>query len=100
MRALITGATGFIGRRLVREFDRPVVLSRRPEEARTVLPAAEIHLWKPDEGPPPPEALEGVEAIFHLAGDSIASGRWTAAKKARIRSSRVTGTTHLVEGLR
>jgi uncharacterized protein len=100
MRLLITGATGFIGRRLAREFERPVVLSRRPEEARRVLPAAEIHAWKPEEGPPPAEAFEGVEAIFHLAGDSVASGRWTATKKARIRSSRVTGTMNLVEGLK
>lgn len=100
MRALITGATGFIGRRLVREFERPLVLSRRPEEARKLLPTAEIYAWKPEESLPPAEAFEGVEAIFHLAGDSVASGRWTAAKKARIRSSRVTGTTNLIEGLR
>jgi uncharacterized protein len=100
MRALVTGATGFIGRRLVRELDRPVILSRRPEEARMILGALEIHAWNPEEAPPPAEAFEGVEAIFHLAGDSVASGRWTAAKKARIRSSRVTGTTNLVEGLR
>ena len=97
---LVTGATGFIGRRLVRELDRPIILSRRPEEARKILGAAEVHAWNPEEGPPPVEAFEGVEAIFHLAGDSVASGRWTAAKKARIRRSRVQGTANLVEGLR
>jgi hypothetical protein len=44
-------------------------------------------------------ALEGFDAVVHLAGDNIASGRWTAAKKASIRNSRVQGTTVLCEAL-
>jgi uncharacterized protein (TIGR01777 family) len=44
-------------------------------------------------------ALEGLDAVVHLAGDNIASGRWTAAKKASIRNSRVQGTTVLCEAL-
>src|SRR5207247_2016246 len=70
------------------------------EVARKILGPAEVHAWNPEEGPPPVEAFEGVEAIFHLAGDSVASGRWTAAKKARIRASRVQGTANLVQGIR
>jgi hypothetical protein len=38
------------------------------------------------------EALRGVDAVVHLAGESIAEGRWTAEKKRRIRESRVEGT--------
>jgi uncharacterized protein (TIGR01777 family) len=56
--------------------------------------------WEPQERPAPAEALDGIDAIFHLAGDSVADGRWTAAKKARIRESRVLGTRHLVTTLR
>jgi uncharacterized protein (TIGR01777 family) len=44
-------------------------------------------------------ALEGLDAVVHLAGDNIASGRWTAAKKTSIRNSRVQGTTVLCEAL-
>jgi uncharacterized protein (TIGR01777 family) len=44
-------------------------------------------------------ALEGLDAVVHLAGDNIASGRWTAAKKASIRDSRVQGTAVLCEAL-
>lgn len=35
------------------------------------------------DGPPPAEAFEGVEAVFHLAGESVAEGRWTARQKEK-----------------
>jgi uncharacterized protein (TIGR01777 family) len=101
MKALVTGATGFVGPRLLRLLDQPVVLTRNPERARPVIgtQAGRIIRWDPMEGPPPPEAYAGVDVIFHLAGESVAEGRWTAAQKARIRDSRVIGTRHLVQGL-
>ena len=43
--------------------------------------------------------LEGVDAVVHLAGESIAGGRWNVAKKVMIRESRVRGTTLLAETL-
>lgn len=101
MQALVTGATGFVGPRLLRLLDRPVIVSRNPDRARHVVGhlAGRIVRWDPLEGPPPPEAFEGVDAVFHLAGESVAEGRWTAAQKARIRDSRVLGTRHLVQGI-
>jgi uncharacterized protein (TIGR01777 family) len=101
MKALVTGATGFVGPRLLRLLDQPVVVTRNPERARPLVGtlAGRIVRWDPLEGPPPPEAFEGVDVIFHLAGESVAEGRWTAAQKARIRDSRVIGTRHLVRGL-
>ena len=99
MRALITGATGFIGQRLLQQIDEPVVLSRNPEHARRQIAGAEAHAWDPMSGPPPAEAILGVEAVFHLAGEPVAEGRWTADKKRRIMDSRRVGTANLVKGL-
>jgi uncharacterized protein (TIGR01777 family) len=99
MRALITGATGLIGARLVGRVDSPVVLSRDPAAARRRLGDIEAHAWNPEAGPPPAEALRGVDAVFHLAGESVAEGRWTDEKKRRIHDSRVLGTRNLVAGL-
>jgi uncharacterized protein (TIGR01777 family) len=45
-----------------------------------------------------PEAVSGFDAVIHLAGESI-FGRWTAAKKSKIRNSRVSGTFNLASAL-
>ena len=101
MRALVTGGTGFVGRQLLGLLDRPTVLSRDAGRAERGLgPAAgRVIGWDPLSGPPPAEAFAGVDVVFHLAGESVAEGRWTAAQKARIRDSRVIGTRHLVAGI-
>ena len=99
MRALITGATGFIGPKLIEQIAEPVVLSRDRFRARQQLGRAEVHAWNPMTEPAPAAALRGVDTIFHLAGDPVADGRWTAAKKQRIRDSRVIGTQNLLRGL-
>jgi uncharacterized protein (TIGR01777 family) len=101
MKALVTGATGFVGPRLLRLLEQPTVVSRNPDRARAVVGhlAGRIVRWNPLEGPPPSEAFDGVDVVLHLAGESVAEGRWTAAQKARIRDSRVVGTRHLVQGI-
>jgi hypothetical protein len=54
----------------------------------------------PDRGTVEIESLEGFEAVVHLAGESIASCRWTAAKKERIYRSRVEGTRLLSQAVK
>jgi uncharacterized protein (TIGR01777 family) len=102
MRALVTGGSGFVGPRLLRLLDRPVVVTRNPARAQQTIGhlAGRIVHWDPMEGPPAPDVFAGIDTVFHLAGESVAEGRWTAAQKARIRDSRVIGTRHLVHGIK
>ena len=102
MKALVTGGSGFVGPRLLRLLDRPVVVSRNPARAQQSIGhlAGRIVHWDPMEGPPSPDVFDGIDAVFHLAGESVAEGRWTAAQKARIRDSRVIGTRHHVQGIK
>src|SRR5262245_48935759 len=103
MKLLVTGATGFIGSRLVEELTgsghRVVVLSRDPERARSRLRGIEAAFAWDAQFVPEKRVFEGVEGVVHLAGESV-NGRWTKAKKERIERSRVAGTHNLVEGMR
>lgn len=102
MKALVTGATGFVGRRLLAKLDHAVVLSRDADRAAKQLEQFHVRAfsWEPSSGPPPAAAFDGIDTIFHLAGDPVAEGRWNEKKKARIRDSRVIGTRNLVTTLR
>ena len=103
MKVLVTGGTGFIGRHLVKRLlargDDVTVLSRNPSGATRQLPATRILAWDPMAGPPAESALDSIEAVVNLAGDSIAKGRWTEAKKKKIRESRTIATRNLVAGI-
>jgi uncharacterized protein len=97
MRVVITGGTGFLGTPLVERLGGDghvvTVLSRHPRAA------GEVH-W--DHVTPTGEwtsALGGADAVIHLAGASIAGGRWTPERKALIRNSRVTSTRALAAAL-
>jgi hypothetical protein len=65
---------------------------------RTQAGANEIS-WDPASETLDIHALEGLDAVVHLAGESIASGRWTAEKKRRIRDSRIQGTQLLARSI-
>ncbi len=102
-RVTVTGATGLLGPRLVKELQaggwQVTVLSRNPDRAKVKLPGVEAHAWDLMSDPAPVAALEGREAVVHLAGEPVAQ-RWSDSAKRAIRESRVVGTEHLLEGLR
>lgn len=97
MRVAVTGASGLLGSALVARLGTrghdPVTLVRRaasgPDEIR----------WDPGTEALDAEALEGVDAVVHLAGENVAGGRWTPERKARIRASRTQGTRLVAETL-
>lgn len=98
MKVLVSGAGGLIGSRLVADLTagghRVVRLVRRDS-----TPSGPCVCWDPQSGQFDAAALEGLDAVVHLAGESIAAGRWTATKKDRIRESRVEGTRRLSRAL-
>ena len=97
MRIAITGASGFIGTQLAAFLStggHDVVRIGRGD----VLPGTTDISWDPERGRLDATALEGVDAVIHLAGASIAE-RWTKAHRAAIRASRVEGTSLLAHTL-
>ena len=95
MKVLVSGATGLVGVGLVgllqARGDQVLRLTRGSVPGRIS--------WNPQAGVLDPQALEGLDAVVHLAGENIAGGRWTPARKQRIRESRVQGTRLLCERL-
>jgi len=99
-RLLVSGASGPIGIALLPTLETSgahIVRLRRGNAARSATNDHEYIPWDPAQ-PVFPEAVSGFDAVIHLAGESIV-GRWTAAKKAKIRESRVVGTLNLARAL-
>jgi uncharacterized protein (TIGR01777 family) len=89
----VTGASGLVGRNLCAFLStaghRVTRIGRRPGPGDVG--------WDPMRGELDPASLEGVDAVVHLAGESIMGLRWTAAKKRAIHESRVRGTRLLAD---
>ncbi len=105
MRVAVTGATGFVGRALLRALvergDEVIAFTRDPESALDRLdPEAVAVRWDPDDLSSIAGHLSGVDALVNLAGESVIGKRWSEAQKERIRASRVQGTRALVEAVR
>lgn len=98
MKILITGSHGLVGQALftslVQDGHEVVRLVRRQPQ----FGSPEVE-WDPKHGVIDSAHLEGFDVVVHLAGESIADGRWTTEKKRRIRESRVQGTEILSQAL-
>ncbi|MEJ7693741.1 NAD-dependent epimerase/dehydratase family protein, partial [Daejeonella sp.] len=94
---LITGATGLIGSRIVRNLQQRghliKILTRDPSRVKN----AEAFYWDIDTGQIDPKCLEGIDTIIHLAGAGIADKRWTKKRKQEIVDSRVKSTRLLFD---
>jgi len=99
MRALVTGATGLIGSHLVARLQRPRVLVRDPARALRELGDVDAVAWNARE-PVAVAALDGIDTVFHLAGESLVGERLTPARKQIVRDSRVLGTRAVVDAMR
>ena len=97
MKVLVTGSSGLIGSALMPYLaaggHRParLVRSKSPTDSPDIF-------WDPESGEMNTSHLEGLDAVVHLAGENIV-GKWTSARKTRIRDSRINGTRALCEAL-
>jgi uncharacterized protein (TIGR01777 family) len=98
MRVLVSGSSGLVGSALA------TFLTARGHQIVRLVRATSPRddgavSWDPEAGRIDAPRLEGLDAVVHLAGESIAAGRWTPARKARILGSRVRGTQLLAAAL-
>ncbi|MEO1181586.1 MAG: TIGR01777 family oxidoreductase [Cyanobacteria bacterium J06636_28] len=107
MKVAVTGATGFVGSRLVQRLHdaghQIKVFARNPERARKVFPKSaydrvEIVGYTPQQSGDWQTAISGCDGVINLAGEAI-SERWTPERKREIMNSRAIGTEKLVEAI-
>lgn len=105
MKVLITGATGFVGAKLVKKLKDQgheiVALTRNKAsaKARELTQYAQVFEWNAPHGQLPDEAFVGVESVINLMGENIGDKRWSDNQKLKLSESRVDGTKNLIQAL-
>lgn len=103
MRVTITGGSGLIGRALsvslAGDNHEVVILSRHPEQISGLPAAVQVERWNPDTPEVYSHLLAGTDAVVNLAGENIATKRWTTARKQGIRDSRLNAGRVIVQTL-
>jgi uncharacterized protein (TIGR01777 family) len=89
---LITGATGMIGKALIKDLIKKnytvSILSRK----NSTIQGVNLYLWDPEKKAIDANCLNGVDTIIHLAGEGVATKKWSQARKQQIINSRVEST--------
>ena len=97
MRILISGSHGLVGQALIKALEKD---GHDIYRLVRYAPHSENEIeWSPDRYSIAISRIEGFDAVYHLAGESIASGRWNDEKKRKIRESRTRGTKLLSDAL-
>ncbi|NES18664.1 MAG: TIGR01777 family protein [Symploca sp. SIO3E6] len=103
MKVAITGATGFVGSRLVEQLlvkgHQPLILTRNQAKAASAFPKVEIVTYTPNKSGDWQKAIAGCDAVVNLAGEPIAESRWTPERKQEIFDSRKLVTKKIVEAI-
>ncbi len=104
MRVLVSGSTGFLGTAAVDTLEKgghTVARLVRPEtkKSKQTSVTEKTVMWDPVAGTFDAAAAEGSDVLVHLAGASIAGGRWDASRKRLLRTSRIDATRHLMAAL-
>ena len=104
MKILIAGATGFIGKELIKKLDEKgheiIALTRNRETARFHIPIhCEIQQWDPDNNPLSTNSLKDIDAVINLSGENIASSFWTDTQKRKLMDSRIISVRRIVQAM-
>lgn len=103
MRIIITGGTGLIGRplsaALAADGHDVTVLSRNPEKVKGMAASVKLARWDGETAQGWGQLADGADAIINLAGEGIADGRWSDARKQRIRQSRIKAGKAVMEAI-
>lgn len=105
MKVLVTGATGFVGKRVVKQLiaagDEVVVLTRNiPKAALSLGSKCKFVHWPDTNELPPVDAFAGVDGVINLMGEGIAEKKWDEEQKKKIYDSRIIGTRNVVAAIK
>ncbi|MCO5113002.1 MAG: TIGR01777 family oxidoreductase [Bdellovibrionaceae bacterium] len=101
MKITITGASGLVGRALIKKLSleghEVRALVRSPDKIHEI-PSGQVFKWS-SSGSVPTQSFRSVDAIIHLAGEGIANRRWTKKRKKSLWDSRIDGTESLIQSI-